>query len=180
MNFLDEMLDGMLDFGRVISTRLGAAKSVLAKIQGDAGETPDDVELWGPAGIQSRPPADAEVLFIRRGDELVGIAFRSRQWQVDVVDGEVAVHALGNSGGTQAALRLQPDGTAILDGVMIKAGITATELVALSTKVDAAFNAYVNAVPFGGDGGAAIQAAVKLVWPIGGATTCAATKLKAT
>jgi hypothetical protein len=145
VSLIDDMLEGLIGFGRIVSTRLGSSRTVTAVVSGDGAELPDGVEMWGPAGIQSRPPADAEVLFLRRGDELVGIAFKSRQWQVDVVDGEVAIHALGNSGGTQAVLRLQPDGTAILDGASIKLGATAAQFVALSNLVDARLAAMVAA-----------------------------------
>jgi hypothetical protein len=178
VSLLDDMLDGLIGFGRVVSTRLGGAKTVTGKVSGDGGESPDAVEFWGPAGVQSRPPAGAEVLFIRRGDELVGVAFKSRQWQVDVVDGEVAVHALGQSGATQAVLRLQPDGTAVLDGVSIKLGATATQLVALASKVDAAINAIVGTVIVPNDGGAAIKLAVSTAWT-GVGSSSAATKTKA-
>ena len=55
------------------------------------------------------------------------------------------------------------------------------DFVALATKIDAAFNAFVNAVPVPNDGGAAIQTAVKLVWPPSPAnTSCAAQDVKAT
>lgn len=177
MSLLDDALEGLLGFGRIVSTRLGANRTVTAVVAGDGGEAPDGVEMWGPAGVQSRPPSGAEVLFLRRGDELVGLAFKSRQWQVNVVDGEVAIHALGNTGGTQAVLRLQPDGTAILDGVSIKLGASATASVALSTRIDAVINAIVATPIVPSDGGAAIKAAVTTAW--GAAGTCAATKVRA-
>jgi len=121
-------------------------------------------------------------MFVRRGDELVGIAFRSRQWQVDVLEGEVAIHALGNSGGTQAILRLQPNGTAILDGVEIKLGASAASLVALAPLVASqltTLKAAITAAPtVPNDGGAAFKAALVAslaAWP----STVSATKTKA-
>lgn len=105
---------------------------------------------------------------------------------VHVLDGAVAVPGLYpragivQSGGVPAdGLRL--GGLAadapriVVDGSSISASRGgATELVALSNKVDAVIDAFTSAAPVSNDGGAALQAAVVAVWtPLG--TTAAET-----
>lgn len=136
-----QAIDGLLDFGRVLAgTSQGANKTTLVKIEGlvagAEAETIDGAELWGNAAVQYRPPApDAtgatEILFVRRGDEVIGIATIDRRWQVDLVDGEVVIRALS---GTTSRIRLKPDGSVIIEAGVVKLGSSAaSEGIALGT-----------------------------------------------
>ncbi len=64
-------------------------------------------------------------------------------------------------------------------GSLTELQVAGTDAVSLSSKVDALIEAFVTATPISNDGGAALQAAVKLVWeapPLSSST--GATKLK--
>ena len=138
-NRLDEALAAFLDFGAITDTVIAdAAKSVVATIEGDvdedgSAEKVEECELWGSAALLVRP-ADpdssgrTEVVYLRRGDELVGILTKDRRWQVDLEKGEVVVRGLGASA---ARIRLKPDGTAVLDAAAVKVGDTAGEAIPL-------------------------------------------------
>lgn len=65
--------------------------------------------------------------------------------------------------------------------LLMLGGPSATDFVALSTKLDTVINALATAVPAAGDGGAALQAAVRAAWNPSAPFTssCAATKVKA-
>lgn len=124
-------LDGLVDFASVRSTKLTAGNSVLATLRGTEGEGANeeaaDCEVWGVAGVQSRPKASnaqgaAEVIMLRQHDELLAFATRDLRYQVSVVEGELAIHALGKDGATQAVVRCKPDGTVVVDGVQVLLG----------------------------------------------------------
>ena len=88
--YVDEVFQGMFDFGFLLSSKLSATThSLLTKIRGDQTgddrhEEVDECEIYDHAAIDWRPadPDDAgacEVLFWRRGDELVGIATKNQR-----------------------------------------------------------------------------------------------------
>lgn len=159
---LEGALDGLVDVATVRSTRLTAGNSVLATLRGTEGEgtaheQADDCEVWGVAGVQSRPKAASasgacESLFLRRDDELLGFATRDLRYQVTVAEGEVAVHALGNDGATQAVIRLQPSGVVKIEATQVLLDASSFVRVepggfsaAIWEKVRDAFNAHTHA-----------------------------------
>lgn len=82
----------------------------------------------------------------------------------ELADASDSVAVIGKDGGP----RIQ------IDGSEIKLGTgDPSDFVALASKVDALWDAFVNAVPGGTDGGAAIQTAVKLVYEAQDSTTAA-------
>lgn len=75
----------------------------------------------------------------------------------------LTIHAGANAVVTLSPSRLEVHGS--------------TSQVALAAKIDNAFNALANAVVGPQGGGAALQTALRGVWPPGGSTTCASSKL---
>lgn len=149
-----DALASMFDFGKVVSSELStSAKSLLARIRGNdaADDTPAEEvvqqEVWGHAAILWRPLADTEVLFIRRGEELMPVASREVRWQVDIAEGDVVVRALGEN---KPRLILRADGTCLLEADEIKLGDSgATEAIALGTVLKTYLNdlrTYVGAI----------------------------------
>jgi len=131
----------LIDFGTIVATSLASAtRQVVATIRGNQGETDEEQPnqaLWGHAAILARPTApdsnggECEVIFVRRGDELVPLASRDLRWQVDLSEGDVIVRSLSNSG---SRIRLQADGKVIVEGDTVYVGdSTATEAIALGT-----------------------------------------------
>ena len=149
---LEEELAAASDFGSVAGTTQGANKSVEATVTGD--EDPDgdeeleEVELWGLASVLERPAdpdssGSCELVFLRRGDEIVGIGTKDRRWQVTLEKGEVVVRAFGSSAAT---IHLKPGGEAVLTATDIKLGGPAvSDFVALASKVDAHLTTLQNA-----------------------------------
>lgn len=140
-SFVGEAVDALLDFGEIVSTTVDAVRSVLATIRGgevsggtedaeDPGEDGDDgdeetpgCELWGSPAVLFRPQApDAngamEVLFVRRGEELVGVAYRDlrNQGAADLQPGEVLVRGFGASAPT---VLLKPNGNVEIKGAQV-------------------------------------------------------------
>ncbi|MCC7542350.1 MAG: hypothetical protein IT379_39395 [Deltaproteobacteria bacterium] len=162
---VERAFGGLFDFARVRSSRLTSGNSVLATLRGTEGsegnEEAPDCEVWGVAGLQSRPKAptasggqtrSAEVLILRPGDELVGVASRDLRFQVSVIEGEVAVHALGRDGATQAVIRLQPSGVVKIEATQVLLDASSFVRVepggfsaAIWEKVRDAFNAHTHA-----------------------------------
>src|SRR5690349_20933015 len=100
---LREALASLFDFGKIVGTALTAQTlSMTATLSADenddgTAEQLVDQEMWGIAGLASRPkPPDAagaaEVLLWRRGDELVGFSWRDQRWQIEIIEGEVALY----------------------------------------------------------------------------------------
>ncbi len=179
-----EALSSLLDFGRIMGTALTSSKkSMTATIAADenddgTAEQLVDQEMWGIAGIASRPQPPtgedgAEVLLWRRGDELVGISWRDLRWQVEVIEGEVAVYALGRAGPRQATLRCRPSGEVLvqgvavnLDGTNVKIGNTpaALQAIGLGGILQLFVNVFWAWTPVPNDGGAALKAALTAIW----------------
>ena len=124
--FVENAVDTLIDFGTIVKTVLGSNKSVEAEVKGagDSETTGEDTELWGLASVLERPLADAEVLFMRNGDELIGIATKDRRWQIDLSEGDVVIRAFGN--GTPY-IHLKADGDCVLlaDNVKIESSLGA-------------------------------------------------------
>lgn len=144
--YLSEAMDAAIDFGRVAASALTTGKTLLATLRGDAEDADDtnaeerEVEVWGHAAILWRPAPpttggdSCEVVFIRRGDEMVPVASRDVRWQVDLSEGDVVLRALGSS--TKPKLTLKADGTAILEADTVKIGDSgATEGIGLGTAI---------------------------------------------
>lgn len=163
--YVDDIVSGLVDYARVISTSLASRGSVKASLRGTedgaGSEDVTDCEVWGLAGLLVRPkdPTTAagssegcEMVVIRWNDELLPIASRDLRFQpANVAEGEVVVHALGKDGATQATVRLRPDGTIVLDGTKIELGAGATEAVVLGDAFKTLFNAHVHPDPVSGN-----------------------------
>lgn len=126
MSLLSEVLDGLLAFGRTVASRQGArSKNVLVDVRGDRArdgteERHDGQAMWLASPLLYRPAASAagqgeEALFIRRGNEAVVIGTRDMRWQVDLVEGECVIRALGQNA---ARVRLTPTGGIVLEGTV--------------------------------------------------------------
>lgn len=164
-----EVAEGVLDFFTVDGTAVASDNSVTATLKGDVDADADEAEqqsgceLWGSGALLERPAAATaeggpEVIAIRRGDELVGIATRDRRWQVTLEAGEVVVRAYGSGA---AVLRLKPNGDAVLGDQVYLGGPTASDFVALASLVNAKFDKLYDAITAAavsaGDGGAAFK-----------------------
>lgn len=156
--FVEDTIAALFDFARVVSTTLGSRNSVLARLRGiEDGATTEEVpdcEVWGIAGVQARPPAPtdaghAEVVVLRNNDEFLGLASRDLRWQVSVAEGELAIHALGKSGATQAVVRLKPDGTVVIDGAKIELGAGAAESLVKGDTFKTLYNTHTHPVSGG-------------------------------
>lgn len=172
--------DTMLDFGRVVGSRLSATvKNVLCDVVGiemeeGGAERRDSRPLYGHAGVLVRPaaPTDAgsfEVIFARVGDDMIPLASRDVRWQVDLEEGEVVVRSMSD---TPARIYLKPDGSVVVEAASIKLGSAdanrppsmADASNELFDKIAAALDAFCTASPTLNDGGAALQTATKAVW----------------
>jgi hypothetical protein len=142
-------------------TQMSADRVELQVVRRDAG-LPDilPISMWpGLAGAHAALTPGAEVL-------------------VEFIDGEptdpVITHFAGKGGAGFVPVSL-----AISVSSLLKLGDeSATDFVALASKVDAAVNAIVDTVISPGDGGAAIKTAVTSAWS-GVGSSSAATKVKA-
>lgn len=137
---LFETLAALFDFGRVTATKQSTeTKTVLASIEGNGGDEPEArpyQQIWGHAAIVFRPPADTEVLFVRRGEEMLPIASRETRWQIDVEEGEVVVRNLVSDSAQQARIRLKANGECVIDSPKVYIGDgAATEKIALGTAI---------------------------------------------
>lgn len=122
---LVEGLDSLLDFGLVVASEVHAAtRMVLGRIRGDVDPDGDEEpatsqEMWGCPAVMFRPadPTSAgamEVLFLRRGNEMVGVAYRElRDAPVSLAAGEVCVRAFATQG---AYVLLRPNGEVKVKG----------------------------------------------------------------
>ncbi|MEQ8721045.1 MAG: hypothetical protein RID81_07195 [Sandaracinaceae bacterium] len=172
--YASEIVDALLDFGSVLSSKLGSStRSLVGKLRGDETgedehEDVEDCEIWGHAAILWRPAApssdgECEAVVWRRGDELVAVATKERRWQVDLEAGEVVIRAFGAGA---ASLRLKPDGSAILEATDIRLGSEAvTNFLARADHVDAnldtilnAFNMHTHSTPSGASGAPLVTA----------------------
>lgn len=125
-----EVIEALFDFGRVTGTHRGSStKSIAVDIEGnvdqeDRAETSRE-DLWGSAAMQYRP-ADpdgdgaAEVLYVRRGNELLPIATRDFRFQVDLEKGEVVVTNLDKT--KPARIWLRADGTLTIEADEVRIG----------------------------------------------------------
>lgn len=121
-----EALDALFDFGRVTATKVATqTKQVLASVRGNEGASGQTEErpfqvLWGHAAIMWRPPADTELLFTRRHEEMVPLASRDTRWLIELDEGDVVVRNL--TGDHPVRLHLKADGTAVLEADTVKIG----------------------------------------------------------
>lgn len=147
---IQRVIAGLFDFGRLRGSRVTTSHQVVVNLRGIAGprgnEDVDDCEHWGVAGVQSRPKPpsssggqerSAEYWFMRNNDELLAVASRDLRYLVNVEEGELAIHALGRDGATQAVVRCKPNGEVIVSGTTIYLGTTATDFVANARLVNA-------------------------------------------
>lgn len=76
----------------VISASVAAAGKLLRiDAAGRVGETFTNREVLQQYGLQSRPPAGAEAIVIRRGGQIVVIASDNREYRIALDEGEVAI-----------------------------------------------------------------------------------------
>lgn len=146
--YIEERLGGFLDFVDMLSTAIDSStNTVTAKVRGDVYESTseeyEDAEVWGVAGVLSRPKADsggdsgAQAVAVRQGDEMFVVATRDTRYQVSAAEGEVVVHALGKDGTAQAVLRLQAGGKVIVEADEILLGSdSASTKIALKSDLD--------------------------------------------
>ena len=84
----------------------------------DGDEQFDEVSLWQHFGFTSRPVVDTEVLafgLMGRSEEAIAVAEDSYEHKpADLDPGEAVLYASKASGGGQAQVRCQPDGTVAL------------------------------------------------------------------
>lgn len=167
---VDELLDGLIDFGSIDATTLGDADGVEATIRGvDDGESPEQregCEVWGLACVQYRPAAGTEVLLLRRGDEIVGLCTKDRRLAVTLESGEAVVTNLSSD--TPARVRLLASGEVLIEaskvGVVAPDGAIgdAAEALAKASAVEDALTTLKNAISGAAttlnDGGAAFKA----------------------
>lgn len=124
------VLDALFDFGRVTgSSRGGTHHTVAVDIEGnldqeERAETASE-DLWGAAAMQYRPAdpdADgaAEVLYVRRGNEMLPIATRDFRFQVDLEKGEVVVTNFSKE--QPARVWLRADGTLVVEADEVRIG----------------------------------------------------------
>lgn len=124
-NMVSEALGSLIDFGLVVASEVETAtRMVLGKIRGDTdpdgNEEPTTAqEMWGCPAVMFRPSDESadgamEVIFIRRGNEMVGIAYRElRDAPISLEPGEVCVRAFG----TQTTyMVLRPSGEVKIKG----------------------------------------------------------------
>jgi hypothetical protein len=166
---MEELLDGLIDFGSIEGTALGDSDGIEATIRGaDDGQAPEEAsgcELWGAAPLQYRPLAGTEVVLLRRGDEIVGLATKDRRVAVAIEEGEVVVTNLSSS--SPARIRMLASGEVLIEAskvgvVALDGSISdAAEALAKASAVEDALttlkNAINSAVVASGDGGATFK-----------------------
>lgn len=150
--WVEEKLDGMFEFFDILRTTLSeTSKSLRATVRGDTYEDGTheeypDAEVIGLAGFVSRPKDDsngdgAQAFGIRTGDEIILFGTRDTRYQIQVVEGEAAIYALGADGSVQSAIRCLPDGTVKIEGDSVKiGGDNATEWQALGLAIAGYFS----------------------------------------
>jgi hypothetical protein len=129
----DDITDALLGFADLSTFSQEADGRVVATVEGGADESRAKQEIWGAAPLHFRPSEDGEVeaIIVRQGDELISIATRDLAWKMTLVDGEVALTALGTD---PAVVRLRPNGELTIEGTIIKLGSEAA--AALAARAD--------------------------------------------
>lgn len=114
-DMLHGVLSGLFDFGRVLASKVTKDRSSVTVTVEEIDQPIEDQELWGSWAILTRPAAPSadgrsgEVLYVRRGDELIPIACRDTRWQVpDIEPGETILRSLSD---VASMIRMKPDGT---------------------------------------------------------------------
>lgn len=142
--FVFGVLDAIFDFGRITGTSQGGTnRTVAVELEGNVdqeerAETSTE-DLWGAAAVQYRP-ADpdgngaAEVLYVRRGNEMLPIATRDFRFQVDLEKGEVVVTNFSRE--KPARVFLRADGTLVVEADEVRIGdASAAHTIALGDRV---------------------------------------------
>lgn len=170
-NMVSEGIASLLDFGLVVASEVETAtRMVLGMIRGDTdpdgNEEPTTAqEMWGCPAVMFRPADESaagamEVVFLRRGSEMVGIAYRElRDAPLSLAAGEVCVRAFG----TQTSyIHLKPNGEVRVRGDLkviiesagtIELGTASLEPLVKGTTFGLFFNAHVHPDPVSGTTG---------------------------
>lgn len=147
---MHELVDALFDYGRVRgSVQTANAKTVTIDVEGAVGASSErraGQGFWGHAAVMARPKApttspegSCEVIYLRRGEEMVSIASRDLRWQVDLSEGDVVIRNL--DGTNPVRLHLLADGTAVLEANTVKIGdASATEKIGLGTAIKSHFD----------------------------------------
>jgi hypothetical protein len=148
---VEETIESVFWLVDIITTSLASDDNdVQARIDDSAGtgsaET-TEVELWGVAGLQSRPKDGsasvgyAKALRVQLGDTVLVIGTHDPRHVEVCQEGELLIHALGLDGAERALVRLKPDGTVEIDGVGIYLGASgATEGIGLGDTIKSHFD----------------------------------------
>lgn len=148
--FARALIDGLIDFGRIVRTRVGGeSHTVAVEIEGNVDQEnraeAATEDLWGSAAVQYRPAdADssgaAEVVYVRRGNELLPIATRDFRFQVDLEKGEVVVTNFDKT--KPARIWLRADGTVVVEGDEVRIGdAAASSTIGLGNAIKGHFDA---------------------------------------
>lgn len=186
--------DALFDFARVTATKIATStKQVLASLAGNVGVAGTEAMpyqvLWGHAAIMWRPPADTEVLFTRRAEEMVALASREVRWLVELAEGDVVIRNL--NGDTPARIRLLANGEVLVESTklacvnpgdaialatraMARADLVDARVTSLQQKIDTHVHSN-GAMTAGGDAVLGIMGAASV--PLGALATVASTRV---
>lgn len=127
---MERVIDSIVWMVNWMSSALAGDNDIEAQVDDPAGNSNDDAEpaeVWGVAGVQSRPKDGnavdgyAKALRIQLGDAIVVIGTHDPRHVEPAQAGEVVVHALGKDGTARALIRLKPDGTVQVEGDTMEA-----------------------------------------------------------
>lgn len=137
----ENLLGSLVRFGKVVSSKLGASKSVEVGVEADGVSTgPSDNELWSHACFSYKPATGTECLFIQLGDERVTFATKDRNHQITVANGEVVIRALGSA--NAAYVLLKPTGEVLIKSTAVKIGAdTAAQAMVLGNNLKTSLDA---------------------------------------
>ena len=127
----NEALEAVMWIADVLSFTVSEEDNdVVAEVaaEDEGGPSITDVQMWGVAGVQSRPKDGsdddgyAKAIRVQLGDFNLLIATHDPR-HVEVCEpGELVVHALGLDGDIRALVRLKPDGSIDVSGTQVIIG----------------------------------------------------------
>ena len=128
---VERVFDSILWAVNWLSSTLASDNDVEAQVDDPAGNDNTDAEpaeVWGVAGVQSRPKDGsaalgyAKALRVQLGDAVVVIATHDPRHVETCEKGELVLHALGDDGARRCKVVLKPDGTIDIDGTEVIIG----------------------------------------------------------
>lgn len=127
-----------------------------------------EAEVWGVAGVQSRPQDEsggehAKCIKVQFGETVLVLGTHDPRHLEPCESGELLIHALGKTGSSRALIRLKPDGTVQVEGDAVEVcgnSLKAAVASQVETELEKIKTAITNAGTVPNDGGAFLKLSI--------------------